>query len=59
MSSAPPATTPEPVTPKVRRRSDRSGLYATVGAVVIVAILVGVGYGTHWYGLTSSSSSGG
>jgi phosphate transport system substrate-binding protein len=59
MSGDPPITTPEPATPKVRRRSDRGALYATVGAVVIVAILVGVGYGTHWYGLTSTSSSGG
>jgi phosphate transport system substrate-binding protein len=39
------------------RRSGHAGLYGVVGAVVIVVILVGVGYGTHWYGLAPAKST--
>jgi phosphate transport system substrate-binding protein len=44
--------------PVVRRKSGR-GVWVAVGAVVIVLFLVGVGFGTNWYGLTKSSHSSG
>ena len=51
-----PAPSPPPAKPVVRRRPTRTGLWAAVGAVVVVAIIVGVGYSTNWYGLQKSSS---
>jgi len=53
-TSQPP--TPNPTRPPVRRRRSRTGLYTVVGVVLIVLVLVGVGYGTDWYGLQKSSS---
>jgi phosphate transport system substrate-binding protein len=48
---------PPPSTPKVTRRSGRTGLFTVVGIIVIVLILVGVGYETHWYGLSPAAKS--
>ena len=44
--------------PVVKRRRGRGGVYAAIGVIVVVAILVGVGLSTSWYGLESSSTSG-
>ncbi len=54
--AAPPpaAGAPRPV---VRRRGGRAGLYTIVGVIALVAILVGAGWATGWYGLVSSSST--
>ena len=52
---AAPAPGPE-ARPAVKRRRGRGALYAVVGAVLIVVILVGVGYATSWYGLQKSST---
>jgi len=59
-STAPGSSGAAPVTPEprpvVKRRRGRGALYAVVGAVLIVVILVGVGYSTSWFGLQKSSS---
>ncbi len=55
-SGTSPSTTPEPPRPVVRRRRECGTIYAIVGAVLIVVILVAVGYSTSWYGLQKSSS---
>ena len=51
-----PAQSPPPVKPVVRRRQTRTALWGAVGAVIVVAIIVGVGYSTNWYGLQKSST---
>jgi phosphate transport system substrate-binding protein len=43
----------------VRRRGDRGRIYAAIGVVAVVAVIIGVGAGTSWYGLRTSSSSSG
>ena len=61
-ASAAPPTSPEPPTPtapaprRVVRRSGRTTLYTVIGAVVVAALVVGVGAETHWYGLKPASS---
>jgi len=59
--SSPPAPTPasEPagLPPVVRRKGDRGRIYIVAAVVVVAAIIVGVGAGTSWYGLKTSSSS--
>jgi phosphate transport system substrate-binding protein len=52
--SPPPSLPPRPV---VRRRSGRSTWFAGLGAVVVVAVLVGAGLATHWFGLVPASSA--
>jgi len=58
---SPPSPTPDsspPSTPPVvRRKGDRGRIYLVAGVVAVAAIIVGVGAGTSWYGLRSSSSS--
>ncbi len=53
MSAPAPPTNPPPTSPPpvVRRRSDRGRLYAALGAILVVVLVVGVGAGTSWYGL--------
>jgi phosphate transport system substrate-binding protein len=63
MSAGAPPTSP-PVAPAptphvVRRRGDRGKLYTAIGAVAVVAVVVGVGAGTSWYGLVRPASSAG
>ncbi len=55
----PPGTPAAPPPVVVRRRGDRGALYGSVAAVVIVAILVGVGFSTNWYGLRAAGTSAG
>jgi phosphate ABC transporter phosphate-binding protein len=55
-STPAPTSAPEPSRPVVRRRRERGTVYAIVGTVVVVVILVAVGYSTSWYGLQKSSS---
>lgn len=55
-SSSTPGTSP-PSPPKVVRRSGRAGLFTAVGILVIVLILAGVGYETHWYGLSPAAKA--
>jgi len=56
-----PATPPTPpaanARPKVVRRARDRGLPTIVGIVLVVAVLIGVGYGTHWYGLAPAGSA--
>jgi len=40
-----------------RRGGSRTGIYAAVAAVIIVVLLVGVGYGTNWYGTQKKTST--
>jgi len=54
----PPGPAPSPP-PVVRRRGDRGKIYTVVGVIVVAALIVGVGAGTSWYGLKSTSSSSG
>jgi phosphate transport system substrate-binding protein len=59
-SSRPPPSVQPPAPPVVvRRRGDRGRLYAAIGAVAIVVIVVGVGAGTSWYGLVKAKSTAG
>ncbi|MGP8159136.1 MAG: phosphate ABC transporter substrate-binding protein PstS [Thermoplasmata archaeon] len=57
----PPTPAPEAVgsLPVVRRRRGRTGLYAVMGVVIVVVVLVAVGASTNWYGLQKSSSTAG
>jgi len=55
-TSSPEATGSLPV---VRRRRGRTGLYAAMGVVIVVVVLVAVGASTSWYGLQKSSSTTG
>lgn len=55
-SSPPPPAGSSPSRPVVRR-SGNTPLYVVAGVVVVVLILVGVGYGTHWYGLAPATST--
>jgi phosphate transport system substrate-binding protein len=48
---------PEGSRPVVRRRRGRAGMYAAIGAVLIVLVVVGVGLSTSWFGLQSASKS--
>jgi len=60
MSAGAPPQSPAPppaARPVVKRRGERTGLYAVVGAVLVVAVLVGVGYSTNWFGLQKSSTT--
>lgn len=52
-NESPPPTAPRPV---VRRRRAGPGLYAAIGVVVVVAVFVGAGYSTSWFGLQKSST---
>ncbi|HEY1197671.1 MAG TPA: phosphate ABC transporter substrate-binding protein PstS [Thermoplasmata archaeon] len=55
LSSTPsPETTGTP--PVVRRRRGRTGLYAVIGVIIVVIVLVAVGASTNWYGLQKSST---
>jgi phosphate transport system substrate-binding protein len=61
MSAGPPPPD-APAAPSrvvVRRKGDRGALYGAIAAVVIVALLVGVGYSTSWYGLRSAPNGPG
>jgi phosphate transport system substrate-binding protein len=53
---AAPDTPAGPPRVVVRRKSGHLGWYA-IGAVVVAAVVVGAGAGTHWYGLTKPASS--
>ena len=58
-----PASSPTPAPegvgspPVVRRRRGRTGLYAMVGVIIVVVVLVAVGASTNWYGLQKSSKA--
>jgi phosphate transport system substrate-binding protein len=45
--------------PQVKRQGSRTPVYAVVGVIVVVAIVVGVGYSTSWFGLQKSSTGTG
>lgn len=53
-NSSPPEATPRP---RVVRRSSRTGTYVGIAIVVVVLLLVGVGYETHWYGLAPKAAA--
>lgn len=55
-SSSPPSPPPPPP-PSVRRKTDRGRLYLIIGVVVVVAIVLGAGATTHWYGLRPAATS--
>ncbi|HYA10142.1 MAG TPA: substrate-binding domain-containing protein [Thermoplasmata archaeon] len=57
-ADAPPSPAPTPP-PVVRRKSDRGRIYLVAAVVAVAAIVVGIGAGTSWYGLKTSSSSTG
>jgi phosphate transport system substrate-binding protein len=63
MSGTPPpssdsATAPGGPTPTIQRSGgSRTGMYAVVGVIIIVLLLVGVGFATNWYGTQNKKSS--
>ncbi len=56
-SPAPPPVAPGR-RPAVRRRADRTRVYVALGAVAVAALVVGLGFGTDWYGLVPGGPSG-
>jgi phosphate transport system substrate-binding protein len=54
---SPPAPPPSDVPRTVRRRRDRGPIYVAAGVIAVVAVLVGVGAGTSWYGLVHASTA--
>ncbi len=54
--ASPPAAPPQPRY-VVKRKSGRTGLYSVIGVVVVVVILLGTGYATHWFGLVPALRS--
>jgi phosphate transport system substrate-binding protein len=55
-SASPPG---EPMPTIQRTGGSRTGLYAVVGVVIVVLLLVGVGFATNWYGTVKKSTSPG
>ena len=54
---SPPTPAPADAPRTVRRRRDRGPIYVAAGVIAVVAILVGVGAGTNWYGLVHASTA--